>query len=217
MIDLSTADLSTTDLSTTDLEAITHVQINGHWRFDVFSAGHLHFRTDRQIRGDVDVQACTGVHTRAVQVVIEHLLVHSEFIIGSKFVINRGADIRFHFYAIFQHEGVTRIHPKGAYHRAGAAALRHHAVRQFDRAFISLTMAVDININDVGVAGSLTNPDYVITPNAEGAVRGAGTAAIRALADHFKRKGKISLVSSVISQPSAIVKKKVGFRFIEEL
>ncbi|CNE76707.1 beta-gamma-crystallin [Yersinia similis] len=82
---------------------------------------------------------------------------------------------------------------------------------------ISVTMAVDINDEDAGIAGSLTNPDYVLAPNDEGAVRGAGTAATRALADHFKRKGKISLVSSVISQPSAIVKKKVGFRFIEEL
>lgn len=86
-----------------------------------------------------------------------------------------------------------------------------YVVVRLEGEVISLTMAVDININDVGVAGSLTNPDYVITPNAEGAVRGAGTAAIRALADHFKRKGKISLVSSVISQPSAIVKKKSGF------
>ncbi|WP_033849889.1 peptidase inhibitor family I36 protein [Yersinia wautersii] len=92
-----------------------------------------------------------------------------------------------------------------------------YVVVRLEGEVISLTMAVDINTNDVGVAGSLTNPDYVLTPNAEGAVRGAGTAATRALADHFKRKGKISLVSSVISQPSAIVKKKVGFRFIEEL
>lgn len=82
---------------------------------------------------------------------------------------------------------------------------------------ISITMAVDINDSDVGIAGSLTNPAYVLYPQSEGAVRGAGTAAIRALAAHYSKKGRRSLVSSVISQPSAIVKKKVGFRFIEEL
>jgi Beta/Gamma crystallin/Exotoxin A binding len=82
---------------------------------------------------------------------------------------------------------------------------------------VSVTMAVDINEFDVGIAGSLTNPAYVLTPEAEGTVRGAGTAAIMALAEHFSRKGKRSLVSDVISQPSAIVKKKVGFKFIEEL
>uniref|UniRef100_UPI0011A116F0 exotoxin A binding domain-containing protein n=1 Tax=Yersinia similis TaxID=367190 RepID=UPI0011A116F0 len=92
-----------------------------------------------------------------------------------------------------------------------------YVVVRLEGQVISVTMAVDINDEDAGVAGSLTNPDYVLSPNDEGAVRGAGTAATRALADHFKRKGKISLVSSVISQPSAIVKKKVGFRFIEEL
>ncbi|MCW6568503.1 peptidase inhibitor family I36 protein [Yersinia ruckeri] len=82
---------------------------------------------------------------------------------------------------------------------------------------ISITMAVDINVFDVGIAGSLTNPTYVLYPQSEGAVRGAGTAAIRALAAHYSKKGRRSLVSSVISQPSAIVKKKVGFRFIEDL
>lgn len=82
---------------------------------------------------------------------------------------------------------------------------------------ISITMAIDINESDVGIAGSLTNPAYVLTPETEGSIRGAGTAAIRFLADHLSKKGKRSLVSDVISQPSAIVKKKVGFRFINEL
>lgn len=82
---------------------------------------------------------------------------------------------------------------------------------------ISITLAVDINEFDVGVAGSLTHPAYVLYPTAEGVIRGAGTAAIRALADYLAKKGKRALVSDVISQPSAIVKKKVGFQFINEL
>ncbi|CNH01341.1 peptidase inhibitor family I36 protein [Yersinia pekkanenii] len=82
---------------------------------------------------------------------------------------------------------------------------------------VSMTMAVDINEFDVGIAGSLTTPNYVLHPMADGVIRGAGTAAIRALAHHLAQKGKRSLVSDVISQPSAIVKNKVGFQFINEL
>ncbi|WP_145606267.1 peptidase inhibitor family I36 protein [Yersinia intermedia] len=82
---------------------------------------------------------------------------------------------------------------------------------------ISITLAVDINEFDAGVAGSLTHPAYVLHPMAEGVIRGAGTAAIRALAGYLAKKGKRALVSDVISQPSAIVKKKAGFQFINEL
>ncbi|EEQ09990.1 Beta-gamma-crystallin [Yersinia mollaretii ATCC 43969] len=82
---------------------------------------------------------------------------------------------------------------------------------------VSITLAVDINEEDVGIAASLTNPAYVLHPRGEGVVRGAGTAAVRALADYAAKKGKRALVADVISQPSAIVKHKVGFRFIDEL
>ncbi|MEY4921976.1 MAG: hypothetical protein RLY17_693 [Pseudomonadota bacterium] len=82
---------------------------------------------------------------------------------------------------------------------------------------ISIAMAVDINDVDVGIAGSLTRPAYVLNPASDGAIRGAGTAAIRALADYLAKKGKRALISDVISQPSAIVKNKVGFQFIDEL
>ncbi|CRY55201.1 beta-gamma-crystallin [Yersinia intermedia] len=82
---------------------------------------------------------------------------------------------------------------------------------------VSITLAVDINETDMGIGGSLSDPAYVLHPLDEGGVRGAGTAAIKALAQFAAKKGKRALVSDVISQPSAIVKKKVGFRFIEEL
>lgn len=82
---------------------------------------------------------------------------------------------------------------------------------------ISIAMAVDINDFDVGIAGSLTRPSYVLHPTAGGAIRGAGTAALRTLADYLAKKGKRALVSDVISQPSAIVKKKVGFEYNDEL
>ncbi|WP_249192824.1 beta/gamma crystallin-related protein [Yersinia sp. Marseille-Q3913] len=82
---------------------------------------------------------------------------------------------------------------------------------------VSITVAVDINDTDVGVAGSLTDPAYVLHPESEGAIRGAGTAAIRSLAQYAATLGRRALVSEVISQPSAIVKRKVGFTFVEEL
>ncbi|HDL6961034.1 TPA: exotoxin [Yersinia enterocolitica] len=82
---------------------------------------------------------------------------------------------------------------------------------------ISIALAVDINDFDVGIAGSLTRPSYVLHPTANGAIRGAGTAALRTLAEYLAKKGKRALVSDVISQPSAIVKKKVGFQYINEL
>ncbi|CQQ79759.1 beta-gamma-crystallin [Yersinia mollaretii] len=82
---------------------------------------------------------------------------------------------------------------------------------------VSITLAVDINEEDIGIAASLTNPAYVLNPQGEGVIRGAGTAAVRALADYAAKKGKRALVADVISQPSAIVKQKVGFKFIDEL
>ncbi|MCB5308697.1 peptidase inhibitor family I36 protein [Yersinia massiliensis] len=82
---------------------------------------------------------------------------------------------------------------------------------------VSITLAVDINETDMGIGGALSDPAYVLHPLNVGTVRGAGTAAIKALAQFAAKKGKRALVSDVISQPSAIVKKKVGFRFIEEL
>ncbi|CNE84961.1 N-acetyltransferase GCN5 [Yersinia nurmii] len=70
---------------------------------------------------------------------------------------------------------------------------------------------------DVELIASATNPAYVLTPTANGAIRGAGTAGIRVLAKHLKQKGARALISEVISQPSAIVKEKVGFTFRTEL
>lgn len=82
---------------------------------------------------------------------------------------------------------------------------------------VSLAVATDIGNDNVGLAASITAPAYVINPVAENAVRGSGTAAVHALAKYLKEKKKKSLVSIVISQPSAIVKNKLGFKFIEDM
>ncbi|HDM8091233.1 TPA: GNAT family N-acetyltransferase [Yersinia enterocolitica] len=58
---------------------------------------------------------------------------------------------------------------------------------------------------------SVSEPRNVLTPNAEGNVRGAGTAAVHELARYLKQKGVKTLQSNVISQPSARVKNKLGF------
>lgn len=58
---------------------------------------------------------------------------------------------------------------------------------------------------------SVSKPRNVLTPNVEGNVRGAGTAAVHELARYLKQKCVKVLRSNVISQPSARVKSKLGF------
>ena len=62
---------------------------------------------------------------------------------------------------------------------------------------------------------SVSAPRNVLTPNAEGNIRGAGTAAVHELARYLKEKGVKTLRSTVISQPSARVKMKLGFKHDE--
>ena len=62
---------------------------------------------------------------------------------------------------------------------------------------------------------SVSEPRNVLTPNVEGNVRGAGTAAVHELARYLKQKGVKKLRSHVISQPSARVKNKLGFKHDE--
>ncbi len=75
----------------------------------------------------------------------------------------------------------------------------------------------DANNEDSYINFSVTHPQYVLNPHENGSVRGAGTAAVRELARYLKEKGKKTLSSQVISQPSAIVKKKLGFLHKDEL
>ncbi|MFL4557173.1 beta/gamma crystallin domain-containing protein [Yersinia kristensenii] len=75
----------------------------------------------------------------------------------------------------------------------------------------------DANNEDSYINFSVTHPQYVLNPHKNGSVRGAGTAAVRELARYLKEKGKKTLSSNVISQPSAIVKNKLGFIYKDEL
>ncbi|HGK4849479.1 TPA: hypothetical protein ACJ2X1_000822 [Yersinia enterocolitica] len=61
----------------------------------------------------------------------------------------------------------------------------------------------------------MSAPRNVLTPEAEGNIRGAGSAAVHELAHYLKEKGMKTLRSSVISQPSARVKMKLGFQHDE--
>lgn len=70
--------------------------------------------------------------------------------------------------------------------------------------------------NEVELVASATLPDYVLFPEREGTVRGAGTAAVSELARYLQRQGARTLFSEVISQPSARVKQKLGFNFKTE-
>ncbi|CRY01512.1 peptidase inhibitor family I36 protein [Yersinia enterocolitica] len=82
---------------------------------------------------------------------------------------------------------------------------------------IAIVLADRFNNRDrVELVASVTLPDYVIYPDREGTVRGAGTAAVRELARYLQQQGARTLFSEVISQPSARVKQKVGFNFKNE-
>ncbi|OVZ75671.1 peptidase inhibitor family I36 protein [Yersinia intermedia] len=72
------------------------------------------------------------------------------------------------------------------------------------------------NLDEVELVASATLPDYVLFPDREGTVRGAGTAAVRELGRYLQQQGARTLYSQVISQPSARVKQKVGFNFKNE-
>ncbi|EEQ16668.1 GCN5-related N-acetyltransferase [Yersinia frederiksenii ATCC 33641] len=70
--------------------------------------------------------------------------------------------------------------------------------------------------SEVELVASATLPDYVLFPEREGTVRGAGTAAVSELARYLQRQGARTLFSEVISHPSARVKQKLGFNFKNE-
>ncbi|MDA5522197.1 hypothetical protein [Yersinia kristensenii] len=65
------------------------------------------------------------------------------------------------------------------------------------------------------LANSLTQPAFIIEADAEGCIRGAGTAAAHGLARYLKNKGVKFIHSDVFSDPSARVKQKLGFEHDE--
>nr|WP_145519078.1 GNAT family protein [Yersinia mollaretii] len=92
-----------------------------------------------------------------------------------------------------------------------------YVVVRFRGEIIAIVLADRFNNRDqVELVASATQPDYVLTPYAEGTVRGAGTAAVSALARYLQQHGAKILFSEVISEPSARVKQKLGFTFKSE-
>ncbi|MGE4800887.1 peptidase inhibitor family I36 protein [Yersinia hibernica] len=82
---------------------------------------------------------------------------------------------------------------------------------------IAVVLADRFNSQErVELVASVTLPEYVLFPDREGTVRGAGTAAVRELSRYLQQQGAQTLFSEVISQPSARVKQKVGFNFKSE-
>lgn len=65
------------------------------------------------------------------------------------------------------------------------------------------------------LANFLTKPKFIIDTDAEGSIRGAGTAAVHGLASYLKSKGVKYIHSDAISHPSARVKAKLGFKHDE--
>ncbi|EOD4113798.1 GNAT family N-acetyltransferase [Yersinia enterocolitica] len=61
----------------------------------------------------------------------------------------------------------------------------------------------------------VTDPNYVLMPEDEESVRGAGGAAVQGLAKYLKQRGVKAIRSRVISQPAARVSTKLGFHHDE--
>lgn len=90
-----------------------------------------------------------------------------------------------------------------------------------DGEIIHMLEAVKYTINDEEqeghyyLANFLTKPKFIIDTDAEGSIRGAGTAAVHGLASYLKSKGVKYIHSDAISHPSARVKAKLGFKHDE--
>ncbi|HDL7747992.1 TPA: peptidase inhibitor family I36 protein [Yersinia enterocolitica] len=92
-----------------------------------------------------------------------------------------------------------------------------YVIVKFQGRVIAIVLADRFNShNEIELVASATLPDYVLFPDREGTVRGAGTAAVRELSRYLQQQGARTLYSEVISQPSARVKQKVGFNFKDE-
>ncbi|MFV8798546.1 GNAT family N-acetyltransferase [Yersinia sp. LJYL362] len=92
-----------------------------------------------------------------------------------------------------------------------------YVIVKFQGRVIAVVLADRFNSRDeVELVASATLPDYVLFPDREGTVRGAGTAAVRELGRYLQQQGARTLFAEVISQPSARVKQKVGFNFKSE-
>lgn len=92
-----------------------------------------------------------------------------------------------------------------------------YVIVKFQGRVIAVVLADRFNSRDeVELVASATLPDYVLFPDREGTIRGAGTAAVRELSRYLQQQGARTLFSEVISQPSARVKQKVGFNLKNE-
>ncbi|WP_174850485.1 peptidase inhibitor family I36 protein [Yersinia artesiana] len=92
-----------------------------------------------------------------------------------------------------------------------------YVIVKFQGRVIAVVLADRFNSREeVELVASATLPDYVLFPDREGTVRGAGTAAVRELSRYLQQQGARTLFSEVISQPSARVKQKVGFNLKNE-
>ncbi|MFM1347696.1 peptidase inhibitor family I36 protein [Yersinia proxima] len=102
------------------------------------------------------------------------------------------------------------IHRRLTLHRPGET----YVVVKLQGRIIAIILADQFNSREeVELVASATLPDFVLYPDREGTVRGAGTAAVRELGRYLQQQGARTLYSIVISQPSARVKQKVGFNY----
>lgn len=66
--------------------------------------------------------------------------------------------------------------------------------------------------DDMHIVGSISAPDNVIAPDAEGALRGGGAYALQRLFAYSQSRGLQRVTSDAITEPSALLKVHAGFR-----
>lgn len=109
------------------------------------------------------------------------------------------------------HVVTSIIHRRLLIHRPGEI----YVVVKLRGQIVAIVIADRFNSrSEIELVASATFPNFVLSPDRDGAVRGAGTATVRELARYLQQQGARTLYSEVISQPSARVKQKVGFTFI---
>ncbi|AJI95783.1 hypothetical protein BD65_2029 [Yersinia ruckeri] len=72
-------------------------------------------------------------------------------------------------------------------------------------------------IRFASIMATVTDPAYVLTPYKEGTIRRAGSAAVNALIQQMHADGVTSIMTEVISRPSAKVKTRLGFNFLPDI
>ncbi|WP_411849106.1 hypothetical protein [Yersinia ruckeri] len=106
----------------------------------------------------------------------------------------------------------------GMTNRIAVVRLNHQVVSvSAANIYFDLIDETNNEIRFASIMATVTDPAYVLTPNREGTIRRAGSAAVNALIEQMRADGVINIITEVISKPSAKVKTRLGFNFLPDI